>query len=81
MHRQLTLFHLTHVSVSANNIDHRLIDNRTTVYGGNNVVFPVKTANQRNHSLRSRFSVHPVGQALVHLFVTHGRDPYVSHVE
>src|SRR5690554_606931 len=72
VNRQLAILNLTNKTVGANNINDRLINDRPAVNRRNNVVLAVQTANQRDHGFRSGLSIHPVGQVLVDLFVTHG---------
>ena len=74
VNRQLAVLNLANKAVGTDDVDHRLVDDRTTVNRRNNVVLAVQAADQRNHGFRGGLSLCPVGQVLVDLLVTHGWD-------
>ena len=74
VNRQLVVLYLTNKAMGTDDVDHRLVDDRTAIDRRNNVVLAVQAADQRDHGFRSGFSVCPVGQVLVDLLVTHGWD-------
>src|SRR5690606_40356887 len=58
--------------------DDRAVDDGTSVDGCYDIVLAIKTANQRNHCLRNRFTLFPVSKAAIHFVLTHDRSPLKS---
>ena len=71
VNRKLAVFNLAHETVSADDINNRLVDDGAAIDRSNHIVFAVEAADQRNHGFRGGFSFCPVGQVLIDLFVTH----------